>query len=244
MNEPDASYAYLLEKNKQRTCQKDIAYCTWDEKGNPIPFCFEYPNDKKCQHNTQPPNILFMGCYDDPTCDGKPVGSPIIRRSTPPYAYTVDGQCRPSSELCYWLTDDIAIPTCAKDASVAKCRDVRDNYLIGCYTDETCGGMKQAQEQPIQTDFIVPDDNQTRKKQVNLLDDNDTVEIADGGGNFPVKSKTKNQSNMILIITFLNILFFLFASFMFYSYFRRKHSEHQSRQLYRKPKSLMQNRTM
>lgn len=243
MNEPDASYAYLLEKNKQRTCQKDIAYCTWDENGNPIPFCFEYPNDKKCQHNTQPPNILFMGCYDDPTCDGKPVGLPIIRRSTPPYAYTVDGKCRPSGDLCYWLTDDIAVPTCAKDASVAKCRDVRDNYLIGCYTEETCGGMKQPQEQPNKKEFVIPVDNQKPKEQVNVIDDN--VDIADGGGNVPVKTKKQNQSNIILIITFVNILFFLFASFMFYSYFRRKHRKHQHPiQLHRKPTSLMKNRTI
>lgn len=78
------SYAYLLDKDKERLCRKDLAYCTRDQKGNPIPFCFEYPDDEKCDRNTIPPNILFMGCYDDPTCGGKPLGPTTVKKSAAP----------------------------------------------------------------------------------------------------------------------------------------------------------------
>lgn len=230
MNEPEPSYAYLLEKNKQRTCQKDIAYCTWDEKGNPIPFCFEYPNDKKCQRNTQPPNILFMGCYDDPTCDGKPMGPPIIRRATPPYAYTIDGKCRPSKDLCYWLTDEIAVPTCAKDASVAKCRDVMDNYLLGCYTDETCGGMKQPQQNVDQTTDETSQDYDY------------VVDIADADNDD--KEQTSNTKRLIITVTVLAIFVFLFASLLFYLYYQKKHHYKKHHHHRSPPRYLMKNRTI
>ena len=236
MNEPEASYAYLLEKDKQRTCQKDLAYCTWDEKGNPIPFCFEYPNDKKCQHNTQSPNILFMGCYDDPTCDGKPVGSTIIRRSTPPYAYTIDGKCRPSAELCSWLTDEIAVPTCAKDASVAKCRDVRDNYLLGCYTDETCGGVKQPLQQQ-QPQYNRVDQTKTDETPIEYV-----VDIADAGNDD--KKPTSNTKTLIIIVTVLVIVVFLFTSLFFYSYYWKRHYKKHNYSIHLPPRSLTKNRTI
>jgi hypothetical protein len=134
MEEPEPSYAYLLEKNKRRTCNADIRYCTYDEHGNPIPFCFQYPKDKSCVRNTIPPNILFMGCYDDPTCGGHPLGSGLSPHNTPPYAYTQDGKCQPSV-LCDWLTDKIAVPACLKNS-----RENCSTTLVGCYTEKTCGG--------------------------------------------------------------------------------------------------------
>jgi hypothetical protein len=139
--QPEASYAYLLEKDTERTCQKDLDYCTWGKDGKPIPFCFEYPNDEKCASSSHSdPNILFMGCYDDPACDGKPVGKIKISSKDPPFAYTMDGKCERSGDLCFWLTNDIAVPQCAKENNTAQCRDKTDNLLIGCYTEETCGG--------------------------------------------------------------------------------------------------------
>ena len=140
MVENNPSYAYLLDKDKERLCRKDLNYCTWDEDGKPIPFCFEYPKDKRCFYNTNPPNLLFMGCYDDATCGGKPIGKIKISSKDPPYAYTVDGKCARSGKMCDWITDEIAVPRCAKENNVQKCRDIADNVLIGCYTDETCGG--------------------------------------------------------------------------------------------------------
>ena len=251
MNEPEASYAYLLEKDKKRTCQKDLAYCTWDEKGNPIPFCFEYPNDKKCQHNTHPPNILFMGCYDDPTCDGKPVGAPIIRRSTPPYAYTIDGKCRPSSEMCYWLTDEIAVPTCAKDVSVAKCRDIADNYLLGCYTDETCGGLKQPQplqQQPQQIKKEYVDNTRVDQRSTDETpkEHEYIVDIADAG-NGSVSKKKKPETNIALIVALVVIVILLLVILFLYSYYQRKHKKHKKYSIQspqRKPTSVMKNRTV
>lgn len=231
MNEPEPSYAYLLEKDKQRTCQKDIAYCTKDEKGNPIPYCFEYPNDKKCQRNTQPPNILFMGCYNDPSCGGEPVGPPIIRHSTPPYAYTIDGKCRPSSDLCYWLTDEIAVPTCAKDASVAKCRDVTDNYLLGCYTDETCGGMKQPPKQP-----------EYNRVDQTLPEYDHVVYIADADNDD--KEQTSNKKTLIITVTVLAIVVFLFASLLIYSYHQKKHYYKKHHHHRSPPRYLTKNRTI
>ena len=77
----EPSYAYLLEKDKQRLCRKDLAYCTRDKDGKPVPFCFKNPDDKSCLYNTLSPNLLFLGCYDDATCGGKPVGNIWIGRS-------------------------------------------------------------------------------------------------------------------------------------------------------------------
>jgi len=59
--QPEASYAYLLDKDKERACRKDLNYCTLDKDGKPIPFCFEYPDDEKCVSQSNPSNIVFMG---------------------------------------------------------------------------------------------------------------------------------------------------------------------------------------
>lgn len=80
VDDAQPSYAYLLDKGKERVCRKDLAYCTRDEDGNPTPFCFQYPDDEECDQNTIPPNILFMGCYDDPTCGGKPLGATTVKK--------------------------------------------------------------------------------------------------------------------------------------------------------------------
>lgn len=136
--QPEPSYAYLLHNNEERVCNKDIKYCTLDEDGHPIPFCFQYPDSKSCLYNTQPPGILFMGCYDDPTCDGKPIGKIQISSKDPPFAYTIDGKCARSGELCSWLTDKLAVPKCVKEG--VECRDKTTKYLVGCYTEKTCGG--------------------------------------------------------------------------------------------------------
>lgn len=142
--EPLPSYAYLLYENERRACEPDVRYCTWDKDGNPIPFCFEHPQSKQCDHNTIPPNVSFMGCYDDPSCDGKFIGKPIMTHSYPPYAYMTDGRCISSNQLCDWLTDKVAISRCIKENDdPAQCRDTTDKELLGCFSEETCGGNLQ-----------------------------------------------------------------------------------------------------
>lgn len=137
----EPSYAYILEKDKQRMCRKDLGYCVRDQEGKPVPFCFEYPDEKECLVNTYPPQYLFMGCYDDATCGGKRLGKVVIDDKNPPYAHTADGKCARSSKLCMWATNRIAVPQCARDQkNIAKCRDIVDDFLLGCYTEETCGG--------------------------------------------------------------------------------------------------------
>jgi hypothetical protein len=167
MDEPEPSYAYLLEKNKKRTCKADIRYCTWDEHGNPIPFCFQYPEDKSCLRNTIPPGILFMGCYEDPTCGSHPVGPGVSPHYTPPYAYTLDGKCQPS-DLCEWLTDEVAVPACVNDPSPEKCRDKTN--LVDCYTEKTCGGkVVPTKKKPPTQDIILPppDNNEPEPETTN-----------------------------------------------------------------------------
>jgi hypothetical protein len=199
MDDPEPSYAYLLHNNEDRVCQEDVDYCTWDENGNPIPLCFQYPKDKRCLYNTRSPNTLFMGCYDDPSCDGKPVGKTKISSKDPPFAYTIDGKCLRSSKLCDWLTDKIVVPKCAQD--IAKCRDITDDYLIGCYTEETCGGNVMKTTEQIK-DPIKPNDQieeKTTTKQQNK----------------PLSTK------VILLLVFIPILVIV-ALLLFYYYKKMK----------------------
>lgn len=193
MDETEASYAYLLHNNEERLCDKNINYCTWDKNGNPIPFCFQYPNDKKCFYNTKPPNVLFMGCYDDPTCDGKPLGKTKINTKYPPFAYTADGKCVRSSKYCDWITDEIVVPKCVKE-DVETCRDEVDDYLIGCYTEDTCGGnfkniVSHVNVENIKMSFA--------KKQQK-------------------KSKTKQKKSSLLFLLLLIPFFLLFVIMFFY----------------------------
>lgn len=216
---PEPSYAYLMDKDKERMCRKDLNYCTWDQNGKPIPFCYEYPKDKRCFYNTNPPNLLFMGCYDDATCDGKPVGKIKIGSKDPPYAYTTDGKCVRSSKFCDWITDEIAVPQCAKGTNVEKCRDVADNLLIGCYTEETCGGNvlpnvynNNSGSQSVANQSYAKTEEQQKKKQ---------------------KKKIKLSTPLLILIIVVPILLLtLFSMFSFYVY-RRKKSRKQLTRRYK-----------
>lgn len=226
--EPEPSYAYLLDKDKERLCRKDLNYCTWDKDGKPIPFCFEYPKDKRCFDNTNPPNLLFMGCYDDTTCDGKPVGKIKISSKDPPYAYTVDGKCVRSSKLCDWITDEIAVPQCAKGSNVQKCRDAADNLLIGCYTEETCGGNVLPtvfnNNSVVNQSYAKKEETQTKQKK---------------------KKKLKLSTPLLILIIVIPILLTFVSMFSFYLYRKKKRSKSgqslprrfQSQQSRRSPKS-------
>lgn len=212
-DEPEPSYAYLLDKDKERLCRKDLNYCTWDKDGKPIPFCYEHPKDKRCFYNTNPPNLLFMGCYDDSTCGGKPVGKIKISSKDPPYAYTVDGKCDRSSEMCDWITDEIAVPRCSKENNVQKCRDAADNLLIGCYTEETCGGNvlpKSYNNNPSGPQSVVGQSYAGKGKQKKQ------------------KKKIKLSTPLLILIIVLPILLTFVSMFSFYVYGKKKRS--QSRQ--------------
>jgi hypothetical protein len=215
MSEPQPSYAYLLDKDKERLCRKDLNYCTWDENGNPIPFCFEYPNDKRCHYNTNPPNLLFMGCYDDATCGGKPIGKIKISSDKPPYAYTVDGKCVQSGKLCDWITDEIAVPRCAKENNVQKCRDIADNVLIGCYTEETCGGNVLPQK----TMDTTTDMGFTQQRS-------SYVEKETPPQRATTKKKKKNKIRLslplLVLIIFIPIVLTLLSLFSFSVYWEKK----------------------
>lgn len=139
----EASYAYLFEKNKaMMLCTRDLKYCTLDENGKPIPYCVRFPDDKKCVPNTIPPNILFMGCYSDSSCGGKTIVK--SDKDGAPFAYTRDGRCQRSNDLCKWLTDKVAVPRCSETETIAQCQNRLQDYLGGCYTENTCGGQASA----------------------------------------------------------------------------------------------------
>lgn len=215
---PEPSYAYLVDKDKERLCRKDLNYCTWDKDGKPIPFCFKYPKDKRCFDNTNPPNLLFMGCYDDATCDGKPVGKIIISAKDPPYAYTADGQCVRSSKFCDWITDNIAVPQCAKGTNVEKCRDVADNLLIGCYTEETCGGnvlptvLNNSSSQQVNQTYV--------EKEASQIKQNTNQHI-------------KITTPFLILVILLPIFLTLLSLFFFYMYRKKKNSSKQLTRRYK-----------
>lgn len=206
--EPEPSYAYLLDKDKERLCRKDLNYCTWDKKGNPIPFCFQYPKDKKCFYNTNPPNLLFMGCYDDSTCGGKPIGKIKISSKEPPYAYTVDGKCLRSSKLCDWITDEIAVPKCIKEGNVQKCRDATDNLLIGCYTEETCGGN------------VIPQTYENNNN--NSASASEYVAPPTSTKKTTTKKKIKLSTPLLILIIVVPILLTFLSMFSLYVYQNKK----------------------
>lgn len=209
MKEPEPSYAYLLDKDKERLCRKDLNYCTRNKDGKPIPFCFEYPKDKKCFYNTNPPNLSFMGCYDDITCDNKPVGKIKISTKDPPYAYTIDGKCVRSSKLCDWITDDIAVPQCTKENNVQTCRDAADNFLIGCYTEDTCGGNVFPK---------VFNNNSDKKSVVNQsLTKKEETQTEE-----KKKNKIKISTPVLILIIVVPILLTFVSIFSFYIYRKKK----------------------
>lgn len=218
-----ASYAYLLKKNQERICTKDLAYCTYDEHQNPIPFCNEYPNDKSCSSNTIPPNILFMGCYADPSCGGEPTGKPSVSKD-PPYAYTIDGKCERSSKYCAWLTDKVAIPKCAEDNNSPECRDASVGMLVDCYTEKTCGG-----------NVIENDDNQQPIPIIDIDTDTTTPQEI-------IYPKTLDNTTILIIVLVAVglLLIFVLVSFLVYKKhihtlkkLHRRHSSKQRHQLNR-----------
>lgn len=91
-----------------------------------------------------------------------------------------------------------------------------DNYLLGCYTDETCGGLKQPQ--PFKKEHV---DNtrvdQTPKEHEYIVGIADT-----GNGSVSVKRKTNKHCTIFAIVVFL------LATLLFlYSYYQRKHKKHK-----------------
>lgn len=136
--EPEPSYAYLLENEKERKCVLDLEYCTRDKDRQPIPYCNMYPNDKKCYGQHIPPGTSLMGCYDDKTCGGRYIGTPKTPGEAP-YAYTTDGRCERSQELCQW-SGSIPISSCKSSDDVGACRDSQEKVLHGCFSEKTCNG--------------------------------------------------------------------------------------------------------
>lgn len=204
----EPSYAYILEKDQQlRMCRKDLGYCVRDQEGKPVPFCFEYPNEKGCLVNTYPPQYLFMGCYDDATCGGKRLGKVVIDDKIPPYALTADGKCTRSSKLCMWATNSIAVPQCAKDQkNIAKCRDIADDFLLGCYTEETCGGN------------VVHTDDSMAGRSSNLSASNKSQAYAVKKPKPPAKKK---RTILTIVLVFILISVVMTAAVFYYHYWNK-----------------------
>jgi len=136
-----------------------------------------------------------------------------INSKDPPYAYTMDGKCEKSSKFCDWLTNEIAVPRCAKEGNTAQCRDKTDNLLIGCYTEETCGGNVVKKVFGSDVNKSSSQDRKPAQKEI------------------PTPKK-KLSTHVLIVLPIVLVLMFLFV---FYLYRRRKSKKPiQRQQLFKK----------